>query len=324
MNDIKTLPFEDLYTNFVANSAAEINSTLAGVIAVKKRQHKEAIARIVASAGVYDTEAGSDGVEEAAIETYGEFNEDSIELKYETIVEIKDKCLTAAHKEFCETHNISNGLGWIAPQILAYFGSWNPVMGENGKFNAKATLRKNAISNWDIGAVFFATGPRPHIFAKNKRDTPQYASPLAPLVPIILAGLKIYKDIPFSMWDKEGLEKIVDISLYKAMVCTIPELTKTELITLRNKAITNATGVRANIAKNPATCATLNHLTDTALGSVPKLARVMALQTWCAHPNNRKATMILDPSNWDSFPEVLIDTNVAAKWSADTTGCPWD
>lgn len=332
MNDIKTIPFEKLYNDYITSFNSQKEVTLNTVIAIKKRQHRETLDRILAIAsssngGNSTSEAGSDGVEEAATETYGAFDPDEYTLSSKVIQDLKDKVLDAVHKSFCAENNLFSKLDWFPYQLLAYFGSWKAIKNEAGLYDANLTLQANAVNSesstyskqWIYGTIILANGNRSNIFSGTLRGSPQYTSSINPLVPIILAGFKKFQDIPYSHWDKKGLSNIVDDALYQAMIVgeeystIVSALSKTELVTLRNIAITDTTGKRANIINNPVTSAKLNHLATTALGSLPKLAKHMAIQTWCAHPTNRTQYMILDPNNWDSMPEPIVETAILNK-----------
>jgi hypothetical protein len=115
---------------------------------------------------------------------------------------------------------------------------------------------------------------------------------------------------------------LLDPELAKLVGVTVPDISQSELIALRNTAVTDKTGPRAGIPNNPATCTKLNHLGDTAIGHLPKLAKFMVLQTWAAHPSNRNEYMILHPNDWDAVPEPLIarDVFVPPTRSVSSTG----
>jgi hypothetical protein len=104
---------------------------------------------------------------------------------------------------------------------------------------------------------------------------------------------------------------VVNTELYDAMVCTVPSVTREELIKIREEGTKEASGK----AKNPLTCHMLfgSYQKLSEIGDMPKLAKVMMTQIWCAHPANRSRYMVLNPKNWDKMPPVLVDTEVAAK-----------
>jgi len=63
----------------------------------------------------------------------------------------------------------------------------------------------------------------------------------------------------------------------------------------------------------------------TALYGRPKLATIMEIQVWCAHPTLRHAGMILDPRDWDNIPIPLILQDVPVKKEEPTKAwLPWE
>jgi hypothetical protein len=158
--------------------------------------------------------------------------------------------------------------------------------------------------------MLLATSARTNFFKNAPKGNQQYKSVINPLVPIILAGFKKYQNINYSEWNPVGLEALLDPELAKLVGVKVPELSISELLALRNTAITDKKGYRTGIPNDPVTCTKLNHLGDTALGHLPKLAKYMVLQTWAAHPSNRNEYMILDPNNWDAMPEPLVSKDI--------------
>lgn len=327
MNDIKAIPFELLFSRYKENSANELEIILAGVRKIKERQYEDAIKRMVEVAGSYESEAGSDGIEESARESLPDFDPNSVELADHVVSDIKSKVLAAEHKTFCDEFGISSKLDWLPYQMLAYFGSWTPVKNEFDLYTGKGTVMANAKKDWEIGITLFSLGSRTNMFNKAPRANPQYKSPINPLVPIILGGFKKFQNIPYNSWNKPGLTHIVDKDLCEAMLSSPPELTRTEILTLRNTALTDVTGPRAGRPQNPITSAKLNHLATTSIGNLPRLAKIMVIQTWCAHPDNRTALTITNPLDWDTPAIPLVETSVlkeasgSDKWSAGDL--PW-
>jgi hypothetical protein len=328
LNKLEDIPFNLLYTRYRDSRNETLEITLAGVRKIKERQFNDRIESIVRAAGAYESEAGSDGVEESAREQLGDFDPDEVQLTDSTISDIKKRALAAEHKLFCDEFLISQKLEWLPYQLLAYFGSWTPVMGENGLYSGSKTLNQNATTDWARGVSMFSLGSRTNIFNKAPRGTPQYSSVISPLVPIILAGFKKYQNIDYSKWSKHDLYWIVDYDLYDAMTSVPPDgLSKTDLLTLRNTGLTDISGPRAGKVQNAVTCAKLNHLATTAIGALPRLAKYMVLQTWCAHPDNRTAYTITNPLDWDTHLPPIVTTSIvkeaatSTKWSSDNV--PW-
>lgn len=69
-------------------------------------------------------------------------------------------------------------------------------------------------------------------------------------------------------------------------------------------------GKSAGQLKSAETTWSLNGISDTELGHLPKLTQSILAQIWLAHPSHRTGLMILNPNNWDDLPEPLIVNNV--------------
>jgi len=90
------------------------------------------------------------------------------------------------------------------------------------------------------------------------------------------------------------------------MVCELPQLSKEEILAIRDQGLYTKTGAKAGETRNPLTQHKLFAIQDTELGHLPEKAQAMATQIWCAHPENRTKYMILDPKQWDAVPPPLI------------------
>lgn len=337
MNDIKLLDFPQLARDFQQTFAQLRDERLSLAQRIAERKYQQQWQQAYDSIQNFNSEAGSDGIAEAVSETLGEFDPSKVKLS-ETILQ---QCRQEAKAAVCEAwaikNQISQKLSWLPHQLLAYFGSWTAVRDESGKYSATLTWDANTRQRGDyyaLGSGLLATSARTNFFKAAPKGNQQYKSIINPMVPIILAGFKKYQGIKYSDWSLEGLDTLLDAELAKLVGVTVPEISHSDLIALRNTAITDREGSRANIPNNPATCTKLNYLADTALGHLPKLAKYMVLQTWACHPSNRNEYMILDPNDWDAIPEPLITKDiflpktpkpVIAKSAefADNTDLPW-
>lgn len=312
MNDIKILDFPGLARDFQQ-------------IYLQLRDKKLQLARKIAECKYHQqrqnlleqltgySEAGSDGVEEDIIESLGDFDPQKVYLPEATIQVCKLEAKAAVTEAWSIKNMIPQKLTWLPYQMLAYFGTWKAIKDDTGKYSAPLTWDANTRLREDyfaLGSGLLASSARTNFFKDAPKGSQQYKSPINPLVPIILAGFKKFQSIRYSDWNLAGLETLLDPELSKLVGVTVPDISQSDIIALRNTALTDKTGIRAGIPNNPATCTKLNHLADTALGHLPKLAKYMVLQTWAAHPSNRNEYMILDPNNWDNIPEPLVSRDI--------------
>jgi hypothetical protein len=318
MNDIKTLPFQkikgnvDYYYNLEYNELLELAK-----IGLRNRikNKKKLIAKIVASN--FDSEAGSDGIEEEIEESYNFADPDELELGPEDTVGLYEHAKERTIEEFLKHTNLANNYSWVLPQMVSHFGNWVAVKDEEtGLYDpVKTQLLNTENDNFAYGVWVIAT----------KVDRTKLANPVKPtrwyslkefnhLVPLVLWGFKQYQNIPYSKWMRKGIEKLVDAPLADAMLSQTPDMTNEELLELRKHGLTVATGAKAGEVKSPVTTSGLSHLatyTKHDISHLNKLAICMITQTWVAHPDNRHLrAQILNPLDWDSVPEPLTGSNV--------------
>lgn len=336
MNDIKLLDFPQLARDFQQTFAQLRDERLVLAQRVAERKYQQQYQQMLQQVAGYG-EGGSDGLEESVAETLGEFDPNKVHLT-ETILQ---QCKQEAKAHVCEAWAIKNQipqkLSWLPHQLLAYFGTWTAVKDDTGMYSAPLSWDANTRQRGDyyaLGSALLATSARTNFFKDAPKGNQQYKSVINPMVPIVLAGFKKYQGIKYSDWSLVGLETLLDAELAKLVGVTVPEISHSDLLALRNTAITDRNGPRAGIPNNPSTCTKLNHLADTALGHLPKLAKYMVLQTWACHPSNRNEYMILDPNDWDAVPEPLITKDiflpktpkpviVKSAEFADNTDLPW-
>lgn len=256
------------------------------------------------------SEAGLEAYIEQARESYGDFDPSGVSIPEEMLEETKVEVSTLVCDKFISDNNLNNAHSWYPYQLIAAFGEWKPVQNSAGKYDALATLTANVSDSHNFGLWRLALNPLTALFNKAPKGIRQYNSPINPLVPVILAGFKQAHNIEYSEWDRSGLEWLVPRHLLEAMLCSVPQLSVSERLELRNTAVTDKTGPRAGKLNDVATCIKLNHLTGSAIDHLPKLAKYMVLQTWCAHPSNWNKYAIVDPSKWDTKPDPLVPVSV--------------
>lgn len=311
MNDIKLLDFPQLAREYQQTYAQLRDERLRLAQQIAQRKYQQQYNQLYTQLNY--GEGGSDGIEEAIAESLGEFDPAQVSLPPSVLAQCRSEAKHAVAQAWASKNMISQKLSWLPHQLLAYFGGWRAVQDDSGKYNAQLTWEANTRLRADyfaLGSGILATSNRLNFFKDAPKGNQQYKSPINPLVPIVLAGFKKYQGIKYSQWNQLGLETLLDPELSKLVGVTVPEISQSDLIALRNTAVTDKTGSRADIPNNPATCTKLNHLSDTAIGHLPKLAKYMVLQTWAAHPSNRTEYMILDPNDWDNFPEPLISRDI--------------
>jgi hypothetical protein len=188
---------------------------------------------------------------------------------------------------------------WIMPQILAFYGSWNLVRGENGLIDPKATSKENIKSEWDLGLWKFITraNPSSYITKQANKDGSKYGT----LTPIILAGSKFSKNIPYKEWDISRDCKLISERLLDAMFSQL-RVSMEDILEYRSNALKDKSAVST---WNP-----LAH-SGTPFSVCSSLARVMYIQSWLAHPSLRDSLMILDPNDWDNMPEPIDKSNIS-------------
>jgi hypothetical protein len=224
------------------------------------------------------------------------------------LAELEAKISTRLRTEFIEKYKLILHMDWVMPQIVTYIGGLTKYKNDNGLYSGMQ-FRSNFKTDAEKGLYRFLMVNERSSYLKLQYKDPsrQYCA----LVPLILYAHRLVDGTAYSAWDRAELMYVVNTELYDAMVCTVPSVTREELIKIREEGTKEASGK----AKNPLTCHMLfgSYQKLSEIGDMPKLAKVMMTQIWCAHPANRSRYMVLNPKNWDKMPPVLVDTEVAAK-----------
>jgi len=203
---------------------------------------------------------------------------------------------------------------WLPHQILAYYGGWHLVF-RDGLVDIRSTLQKNVGSEtWSLGLLRLVKDA-----ARSKwisKQTDPSGAAFSALVPIVLAGAKLYHGVRYESWRAAGLEWVVGDQLYQAMTTPRAAIAREELLQLRSRGLQ-----QRGTERSPTSASRLYGLAGTSLGSMPVLQQTQVTQTWVAHPAVRHPLAVLDSENWDSMPEPLIDTEPLAQPSQTQT--PW-
>ena len=227
-------------------------------------------------------------------------------------------------EEWAISHGLLNFNLWMLPQMLAYFGSFR-VTKVGDQYDSLALLKDNISKEdlWCRGLWKVVTQLKRSSLVKSQIH-PEF-SHYSALVPLILAGLKKYKNIAYSAWTVEGLKHLVEPNLYEAMCYQVPDMSTEQLLEIRQTGLMNKTGPKMGQLKKATSTWKLTGLKHTLLESAPPLATTMLAQIWVAHPSVRSPYMILDPHNWDYMPDPLIDTEILTnRKPAKATDLPWE
>ena len=196
---------------------------------------------------------------------------------------------------------------WLLPQLVAAFGSWGLVQ-QGGLIDVVQTLKLNCENSSQNTAYWRISRITRSLLVASQTKTPEYAT----LTPLILAGFKRMQGVGYECWrGSKNLEYILEPRLLEAVVVdNLPNLGSERLLEIRQQGLMTRSGKSAGQLKNAESTWSLNGISDTELGHLPKLTQSIMTQIWLAHPSHRSALMILDPQNWDHMPEPLIATTV--------------
>lgn len=315
-NDLTTLPFEKIAPKVrdKTKGLEEIMlSNISRAIKASNERKIEEITRQISSN--YET---NEGIEEAVRESFTAADE-NIPLTAEQKAKIRKEANSLIISSFITHCNLGSKHTWVLPQMIATFGTWVAVRGEDGLYSPKLTFIENTKNNdFNYGIWAVAMSPRSGLITADNKSGPMYKlKQYNHLVPLILAGFKQYQNIKYNSWKRDEISWLVDEELGKAMLATVPELSSEDINDIRAIAHTTKTGNRAGKQSSPITTASLYHLNEYEkydLTGIPKLALIMAIQSWIAHPANRSPNVhILDPRDWDAVPKPSIASSVIGK-----------
>lgn len=216
-------------------------------------------------------------------------------------------------EEFIPLYKLDTTLQlYTMPEIIRWIGrvyspQWlREVSTVEGQIDGLKAVRSifDFSKDWDKGLYYFLMldARSSYIKTQYKGDGRNYCS----LVPLILYAFKLLHSVPYSKWDKSTLGWAVNESLCSAMLCEVPEVTREELLDIREMGLVFKTGQKAGTTRNPATTYRLTGINSTKIGGLPELAQTMLSQIWCAHPTNRTKYMVLNPQSWDQIPTPLV------------------
>jgi hypothetical protein len=195
---------------------------------------------------------------------------------------------------------------WMFPQMLKYVADKVPIR-RNDLGNISARKMLNSDKTFiGILAIFMATDRSIFIKKQSERESAPYGK----LTPLFMYAYKLYKNIPYSEWEREEVEFVVEKDLANAMVTELPELSKEELFKYKKEALMVKSGDKQGQSRSSVTTFLMYPTGGSPLYPLNSLSRAMLCQTWLAHPDNRMDMMILDPDDWDYMPDTLVQNKV--------------
>lgn len=197
---------------------------------------------------------------------------------------------------------------WLLPQLTAHIANdWTLHKDSNGLYDPKLFLVNNIPKSdkFRVGIwKYFVQVSRSEVLPLPQTKMPEYCM----LVPMFMMAYKKFKNIPYSSWSREGQELINYKLLADVMVNGAIEVA--DPILERKNVLTFKSGNKAGQQSNPISTWCPRSTKDTIFEGKPKLTATLALQLWCAHPTIRNSYMILDPKNWDAFPDPILSSEV--------------
>jgi hypothetical protein len=222
---------------------------------------------------------------------------------------VSEEAVQKLFKPLAETFTktyVKPNVGWLLPLIVTYLGNMKTYKLDSGKLSGLQFRNRNFLTDQDKGLYRFLLINERSTFltAQTQAPSKSYCS----MVPLVLYAHKLMHQTPYSLWDPEEIHYVVHSDLADAMTSNPEDFSKDELLEQRHLGLLDKLGN----PKNAETSYNLTgpHLKTGIFADVPKLARMMLVQSWCAHPNNRTRYMVLDPNNWDKMPAALISTEV--------------
>jgi hypothetical protein len=245
------------------------------------------------------------------------------------LIEIKQQATMDILETFCNNNGLKSHGVKLLGQLITHFSSFrlSTIDGEDYEANAATGALKAGTKGGLISAKAFykqlhttAEGQGLHYFImydnKSNYLEKQYTGPgknFCALVPLVMYAFKLIKGIPYSHWCKDEIIGIVNPKLAMAMLwdeTLDPKPSVEDIIQARQEGLKVKTGPKAGTTRNPVS--TVKLYGASCLSNLPEYVQTMYAQIWCAHPENRTKYMVLDPSNWDTIPAALIESEVLA------------
>lgn len=302
--DIASLPFEEIYEAYTDEMARETERHLEEENAVALAAYERRVQRKGKEFTSYGESEGLREQEDDSIPDFVRVDELDASLVSRLRVIANENAVVS----FAERYAIKESWSWLGPQLIAHLGSYKMAGKLEGKYNAVEFAQLNIGKDpRELGIYRFITKVARGKLME-KQVLPEHTHYCA-LVPLYMAAQKKFNNIRYEEWHRERLDILVDKDLFAAMTCEQPvgPVDADELLNIRMAGLSyiskSAKERGATKYYNPETYHALSGVGDSAIGNLPKYAKAMLCQIWCAHPVNRNKYMILDPYAWDNIPE---------------------
>jgi hypothetical protein len=217
-----------------------------------------------------------------------------------------------AWETWAESVSLSHLHGWLLPQLVAYFGTWNLQYTTSGEVDGLATVLANT-PDPKSKAFYILSRIKRSLLVAQQTKTPDYAS----LTPLILMGQKRMKGINYEVFRTcVGLQYLLEPRLCDAVclktedLLVVDGLGSSRLLEIQKQGLTTKSGKTAGSIKPARSTWSLSGLQDTEIAHLPKLTQTILTQCWLAHPELRTPYMILDLQNWDTMPQPLVTNDI--------------
>ena len=208
----------------------------------------------------------------------------------------------------------------IISQVMPFLAHIIPAKNSRGLYSASSVfelLAKN--EEYCLNNVYFS-GEQilQYMRVFNHKNTSEYLDAQAKspqfsaATPIVLAAYRQQLGIKYEQWDKADpllkrffgpqMQWLFDPAL------SVPDLNDDEFREFReNVLLERKTGLL-----KPATSYKFESSGEPNFDKLPKMLRMMLLQTWIFHPSIRHPNMITDPLNWDNLADARETQQISA------------
>lgn len=217
---------------------------------------------------------------------------------------------------YCESWGLKRK-PWFIEQAVAFFPQNLSVTKVEDKYcfkDALAALTKRDPRALALWTIMLEVSPTNYI--ANMGKDPRYGS----FTPNLLAGFKLYENIPYSKWTQASLDR----GMSKDLKTILTNLNKfldenkprqDQLMAWRAEALGSGLSTKYNFK------------TPKDLSCLSKKEIAMLLQLWIAAPEIRSNLSILDPRAYDNMPEPIIPDVIRkidrAPWETGDDAPPW-
>ena len=199
---------------------------------------------------------------------------------------------------WCEEQKLNSHHTWTMPQLVAWFATWEIQR------DGRQTVLHNCNDDPHKQKLYTLTRINRSALVPNQTRFPQYGT----FTPLILMGFKQNRDLKYETWRKfPELKWLLEPRLFECLMVDQPEVTKEELLQIRQQGLVYQTGKQQGQMRQPESTWAMSGIKDTKLGYLPKLTQTMLCQNWLCHPKHRHQYQILNLENWDLMPEIIIE-----------------